>query len=76
MLLPHHTTPLLQVHLNKARLTGKEDKLALLQTRIAQVDAFVSARKMVKTEPETMVRMPMLTARLPVTTAPAPYGCR
>ena len=47
-----------EVHLNKGgRVQGKESKLALLQTRIAQVDAFVSARKMVKTEPETMVSM-------------------
>jgi len=47
-----------EVHLNKGgRVQGKESKLAQLQTRITQVEAFVNARRMVKTEPETMVRM-------------------
>ena len=45
------------MYLNKARVQGKEDKLAALHQRIAHVDAFVNARKMVKSEPEAMVSM-------------------
>ena len=46
-----------QMYLTKARVQGKEDKLASLQQRVAHVDGFVSARKMVKTEPNEMVAM-------------------
>ena len=43
--------------MTKARVQGREDKLASLQQRIVHVEAFVNARKMVKSSPEQMVAM-------------------
>jgi len=43
--------------MGKARGQGKEAKVAQLATRIAHIEMFVSARKMVKTDPETTVKM-------------------
>ena len=44
-------------YMTKARVQGREDKLASLQQRIVHVEAFVNARKMVKSSPEQMVAM-------------------
>merc|ERR1719482_99791 len=43
--------------MGKARVQGKEGKVAQLALRIAHVETFVSARKMVKTDPEQTVKM-------------------
>merc|ERR1719240_109586 len=44
-------------YLNKARGLNKEQKVTSLQQRIKHVEAFVGARKMVKTDPEQMVKL-------------------
>ena len=44
-------------HMGKARSAGKDAKVATLETRIAHVEGFVGARKLVKTEPEGMVKL-------------------
>ena len=43
--------------LTKARVAGKETKAQQLGMRVQHVQNFVSARKMVKTEPETTIKM-------------------
>ena len=43
---------------DKARVQGREDKLASFQQRIVHVEAFVNARKMVKSSPEQMGNVP------------------
>jgi len=43
--------------MGKARVQGKEEKVASLATRIGHVEAFVTARKMVKTNPEETTRL-------------------
>lgn len=42
--------------LDKARFPGKEQKVASLQTRISHVESFVGARKLVKSDPQQMVK--------------------
>ena len=42
--------------MEKARIPGKEEKVATLASRIGHVDAFVSARKLIKTDPESCVK--------------------
>jgi len=44
-------------HINKARMPGKEQKVGALQQKISHVEAFVGARKMVKSDPAQMVRL-------------------
>ena len=43
-------------HLSKARVTGKEARMAALSQKVEHVEAFVNARKMVKSDPQQMVR--------------------
>jgi len=43
--------------LNKARVQGKESKVMALQTKVSHVEAFVGARKMVKSDPEQMIAL-------------------
>ena len=43
--------------MDKARVQGKEAKVAQLATRIGHVEAFVGARKLVKTDPEQTVKL-------------------
>jgi len=43
--------------MGKARVPGKEEKVASLATRISHVENFVNARKMVKTDPEATVKV-------------------
>ena len=44
------------VHLNKARVQGKEQRMHTLTQKVAHVEAFVSARKMVKSDPQQMIK--------------------
>lgn len=43
--------------MSKARVQGKETKVASLQSRINHVEAFVGARKMIKSDPEATVKL-------------------
>eukprot|EP00966_Prymnesium_polylepis_P325904 7381841-Prymnesium_polylepis.1 len=44
------------IWLDKARFAGKEDKVRSLQTRIGHVEGVVGLRKLVKSEPQQMVK--------------------
>jgi len=42
--------------MEKARIPGKDEKVASLGSRIGHVEAFVTARKLIKTDPESAVK--------------------
>ena len=54
-----HVQALREAHewMSKARVQGKETKVASLQSRINHVEAFVGARKMIKSDPEATVKL-------------------